>query len=217
MDFAKTAILTGGILSFGVAAGHSLFYRVFGWKSDLEKISILNRKILYTIHIFLTIFFLIFATISILFAAELSTGKGIAGGLCFGYALLWIIRLIWQIAYFRPSEIPHNRNLLIFHCFLIFLFAFLSLCYFAPLAQRFLSWLLGRNSPIMRKQRMIGELLDDYEGRTDEQKGLYAPADWPALWRVFVCPPKVLCCCCLLWGLWGGRENSLAFPKDDFL
>jgi len=139
MDFAKTAILTGGILSFGLAAGHSLFYRVFGWKSDFEKISILNRKVLYTIHIFLTIFFLIFGSISILFAAELSTGKGLAGSICFGYAFLWIVRLIWQIAYFKLSEIPHNRNLLFFHYFLIFLFAILSLCYFAPLAQRFLS------------------------------------------------------------------------------
>ncbi|OGW24908.1 MAG: hypothetical protein A2X59_12625 [Nitrospirae bacterium GWC2_42_7] len=135
MDFAKTAILTGGILSFGVAAGHSLFYRLFGWKSEFEKISILNRKILYTIHVFLTIFFLIFASISILFAEELSTGKGLAGSICFGYALLWFIRLIWQIGYFRLSEIPYNRNLLVLHYFLIFLFAILSLCYLAPLVQ----------------------------------------------------------------------------------
>ncbi len=131
-NFAELAIMMGGIFSLFVAAGHSAFYRLFHWRSDFEKMTILNRKVLYTIHVFLTLFFFLFGVVSLAYVRELSSGRGLGGGISLSYGLFWLARLIWQIMYFRPSSIPHDLKLLLFHYFLIATFIVLSACYIFP-------------------------------------------------------------------------------------
>ncbi len=134
-NLAELTIIMGGIISLFVAVGHSTFYRLFNWKTEFEKITILNRKVLYTIHIFLTLLFFSFGILSLAYAKELSSGKGLGAGVSLAYGLFWLVRLLWQIIYFRPSAVPHDRKLLLFHCFLIAVFIVLSACYLLPVCK----------------------------------------------------------------------------------
>lgn len=59
---SEFAIKIGGGLSVGLAAGHCLFYQSFGWKEEFEKTRLLTAKVLYTIHIFLIPFFLLWCS-----------------------------------------------------------------------------------------------------------------------------------------------------------
>ena len=134
-NLAGLGIITGGILSLFVAAGHSAFYRLFNWRTDFGRMTILNRKVLYTLHIFLTLLFFSFGIISLAYAKELSSGRGLGHGISLAYGLFWLVRLLWQIIYFRPSAVPHDRKLLLFHCFLIAVFIVLSACYLFPVCK----------------------------------------------------------------------------------
>ena len=109
MHIIKAFIVIGGILTLGIAIFHTRFYKKFKWQDDFEKIELKNSKIFYSIHIATILFFLIFAFISLIYARELSSGKGLARGITSSYSLFWLWRTVWQVVYFKPLRIEENR------------------------------------------------------------------------------------------------------------
>ena len=138
MTIAQICIIIGGILSLFMTVFHSRFYKLFYWRQEFKKISLPNQRILYTIHIALLLLFLVFAVLSFVYVDDLSQPKGLALGITGLYALFWLWRTIWQVAYFRPPKGSDVKKMPFIHYFLIAMFALLFIAYGIPVALRFL-------------------------------------------------------------------------------
>jgi hypothetical protein len=138
MSIAQICIVIGGLLSLFMAVFHSRFYKMFYWWREFKKISLPNQRILYTIHIALLLLFLVFAVLSFVYVDELSQPQGLALGITGLYALFWLWRTIWQIAYFRPPKGSDVKKMPLIHYFLTVIFALLFIAYGIPVALRFL-------------------------------------------------------------------------------
>ena len=112
MSISLISIYIGGSFSLLMAVFHTQFFKMFKWKIDYKKVSETNKKIFYTIHIALFLFFFGFSYISFVYTFELSNSIGIAFGINFIYSLFWLWRTIWQIIYFKPDK---NSKFLLMH------------------------------------------------------------------------------------------------------
>jgi len=137
MTFPEAAIIAGGILSLMMAWFHRGFYVLFGWRREFEKISAVNAKIFYTIHVALTLLFLLFALLSLVYFRELGRGEGLAAGVTVSYSLFWLWRTVWQVTYFRPRRSVQARTPIL-HYTLVAIFAALFVLYLVPFVARLL-------------------------------------------------------------------------------
>lgn len=132
MPLAKVCIVLGGALSFLMACFHTRFHRMFHWDKDFEKMSLLNRKILFSIHIALLLLFFLFSFLSFAYLDELADPKGLAFGITITYSAFWLWRLIWQITYFKPKKAKPGNKRPLLHYILLFVFALLFIDYLVP-------------------------------------------------------------------------------------
>jgi hypothetical protein len=103
MSIAEISVIAGGLLTLLIAVLHTRFYSMFGWKNEFAKISLLNSKIHYTIHLALLLIFFAFSFLSFIFVDELAKCSGLGLGVMIMFSLLWLWRTIWQILYFSPT------------------------------------------------------------------------------------------------------------------
>ncbi len=138
MTAIKIGIIVGGFLSLVIVAFKTQFYRYFRWKIDFEKITPLNHRVLYTIHIALYLLVAVFAFISLAYAEDLSRGEGLAAGITLCYSLFWLWRLVWQLVYFKSLIREADGSNIFLHYSLIVIFAVLFIVYLAPTASKLL-------------------------------------------------------------------------------
>ncbi len=111
MSLLKIGILLGGFISLLVANGHRTFYKFFEWKKTFQKISVLDSKLFYTVHLFLIPIFLLFSYISFFHTEELVQVKtDLSRDLLIFYCLFWLSRGIWQIVYFPTSGLEDKKK-----------------------------------------------------------------------------------------------------------
>ena len=132
------SILTGGILTCGMIVFHLFFPKVFRWDGDLPKVSSLNRRVIFTIHLALLLTFLIFAWLSFIYTEELAACVGLAFGITLSIALFWLWRAIWQVVYFSPFFKGRSRVMKRVHILVGIFFMALSAAYSIPVVQRIL-------------------------------------------------------------------------------
>jgi len=123
------SIYVGGVLTILLALFHARFYRMFNWAVDFGKIALLNRKVLYTVHLALLLLFFMVGALSLIYAGELGTSTGLAFGfnlLCSGF---WIWRLVWQLYYFK-------RRVSVVNVLMVVWFALLGGAYLLPVLYR---------------------------------------------------------------------------------
>ena len=128
------SIYCGASLSLLMALFHSRFYKIFIWKKELEKLTVTNKSVLYTIHIALILLFLCFSVISFVYAKELSECKGISLGICLCYSLFWLWRTVWHVFYFKPGK--SGKPLPLHYLLFILVFFILFASYFLPVILR---------------------------------------------------------------------------------
>jgi hypothetical protein len=133
MDMEQIAIKTGGLLSILLGIGHCYFYRVFNWENEFQKISTVNAKALYTIHIFLIPLFFLFGYLSWVHTSELAGESTLGITLTVFYSLFWLIRASWQIIYFTPNKSDNSNRLMHLHYFLTAYFFVLCATYSIPI------------------------------------------------------------------------------------
>ena len=104
---AVICIYTGGALTLLMALFHTLFYRLFKWQAESERMSPVNRRIFYTIHLALLLLFFALGAVSVLGAPELARCRGVSFGLVLAMALFWLWRAVWQLAYFRGGKMHY--------------------------------------------------------------------------------------------------------------
>ena len=128
------SIYFGGVLTLLMAIFHTRFYKMFNWKNDFEKITIINARIIYSIHLALSLLFFMIAAISIIYANELSQSIGLACGFNILYSIFWMWRLIWQFVYFKRKK---GQKMPPIEIFLIIIFILLVVSYLIPVTCRF--------------------------------------------------------------------------------
>ncbi|OGP86468.1 MAG: hypothetical protein A2Y95_08530 [Deltaproteobacteria bacterium RBG_13_65_10] len=100
MTAAETLVVIGGAFNLLFALFHLLFWRIFGWKTDLTKLSFVNRAIMQILNLCLTFAFVIFAYISFAHPREL-LATGLGHSLLMLIAGFWFLRAIEQVVFFR--------------------------------------------------------------------------------------------------------------------
>ncbi|MDR2188554.1 MAG: hypothetical protein LBE62_10970 [Azonexus sp.] len=97
---AKTWVLIGGIFNLAFAIFHLLFWRIFGWKNELARLSFINRAIVQVLNLCLTFVFIIFSYLSLARSEELlSTALG--RSILVLIAVFWLLRAVYQAVFFK--------------------------------------------------------------------------------------------------------------------
>ena len=108
-------LLTGGLYSLAFAVFHMLFWRVFRWKADLQRLIPVNRAIIQVLNLRLIYVFLVMGLATVLFpVALLSTELGMF--ILVATSLFWLMRAIEQIIFFGLHT---AASIIIFGVFLI--------------------------------------------------------------------------------------------------
>ena len=118
------SIYVGGIQTILMALFHTTFPRIFRWEAENRRLTALNRKIFFTIHLALLLFFFGTGIFTLFYARELNSCRGESFGIILMLSLFWLWRTIWQIIYFKGK---------ILHYILIVYFFLLFTAYFIPL------------------------------------------------------------------------------------
>lgn len=110
-----------GLHSLLFAVFHMAFWRLFKWKTQLRKMSLVNRATMQVLNTRLIFIFLLFAFLCFVYPRELyATSLGQA--LLAGISLFWLGRLIEQFIFFRVNNAyTHLLTLLFFLGFILFL------------------------------------------------------------------------------------------------
>ena len=114
----------GGVASLGWLIFHLCFWRLFEWKTQLSRLSELNRSVMQVLNLCLSFVFAVFAAASLLYADDLLK-PGLGRLWLAGMGLFWLLRLIEQPLFFGVSRVSNVFSL----CF-----ALMSVCYLAPWA-----------------------------------------------------------------------------------
>lgn len=139
MDVLETGIVSSGIITIGIGLFHlpPIWEGFFPkWKGEAGSMSLLGRKLINTVLLALALMLLIFAFASIAYAHEIAGGNGLGFGLAILLAIFWFWRAIWQVFYFPPSKIEHDRNLLALHYSLTVICFAISAVYAAAVLSR---------------------------------------------------------------------------------
>ncbi len=129
----EVSIKIGGVLSAMVGIGHCFFYRMFGWKQEFEKTTLLASKVFYTIHIFVIPILLFFAYVSLVHTKELVGGSPLGTAMTAFFSAFWLGRGLWQIFYFKLSLLDDFKRFFPLHYFLVGNFFLLCALYAIPL------------------------------------------------------------------------------------
>lgn len=92
-------LILAGLHSFVFAVFHTAFWRLFSWRSQLPRLTPVNRGILQVLNLCLTYFFAAFGLLVLMYRSELLMSP-------FGrtflavMSLFWVIRLVLQLVFF---------------------------------------------------------------------------------------------------------------------
>lgn len=99
----KTVIFLCGLYNIGFTIFHISFWKIFKWRSDLEKLSFANKAVMQLLNVQIIYYFLFVAFICFYFPTELLTtslGQVFLGG----SSLFWFVRTIQQFVFLRANH-----------------------------------------------------------------------------------------------------------------
>lgn len=86
--------------SFGFAAFHALFWRLFGWPATLRDTTLANRAIVQIANVQLILVFVAIGTLCLAFPRQL-TSTPLGKALLASMSLFWLTRLVGQFVWLR--------------------------------------------------------------------------------------------------------------------
>jgi hypothetical protein len=92
-----------GVLMGGLAVLNVFVPRRFGWRTELSRISLLNRQIFEVHAIFLILTLTLFAALLLTSADALLEPTRLARALLVGLTWFWALRLLMQWFYYSPD------------------------------------------------------------------------------------------------------------------
>lgn len=109
----RNIIYIGGFYHLAFAIFHLMFWRLFSWKTDLQKLTPVNRAVMQILNLRLTFVFIAVAAISFIFA-EYLTENALGRTILFCVALFWFMRAVEQMVFFGIKNNLSNLMILIF-------------------------------------------------------------------------------------------------------
>jgi len=103
MQTAEWMLRLGGLHCLGFALFHLAFWRLFGWKHELAKLSAANRAIVQILNLRLIYVFVGMAVLSLAFTRELLDTR--LGHVVLAFmAVFWLGRTIEQFVFLRIND-----------------------------------------------------------------------------------------------------------------
>jgi hypothetical protein len=99
----KTIIFLCGLYSTAFAIFHILFWRLFNWKKELQKLSFVNRAIVQILNTRIIYFFLFVAFICFVYPDELIT-TNLGKAFLIAISLFWLGRTIEQFVFLKVKN-----------------------------------------------------------------------------------------------------------------
>ena len=99
----RSVLLLCALHSFGFAAFHLAFWKLFKWPASLRDTTLANRAILQIANVQLILVFVLVGALCLRFPGELATTT-LGRWLLAGMSAFWAIRLIGQFAWLRVNR-----------------------------------------------------------------------------------------------------------------
>jgi hypothetical protein len=131
----RTWVLLAGLAHLGLVAVGSQVPRVLRWKEDLARLGPSNRRLFWVYGAFIMGSNVGFGVLSLVYAADIAAGKGVAGGFALFLGLYWVARLATQYFVFNAPDWPKEGRHPAAKHGLGFLFFLMSLVYLAAFVQ----------------------------------------------------------------------------------
>ena len=124
-----------GALQLALAALHVRFPRWFNWRTELARLSLLNRQLFIVHDLFVVLVVILFGALSLFGAGALLEPSRLAPIVCAGLGFFWLVRLYVQFfVYDRRLWLGH-RGRTVVHIIVTALWLFLIATYAAALAR----------------------------------------------------------------------------------
>ena len=119
----KTWVVLAGLAHLGLVGVGTQVPRAFRWKEQLARLGPANRRLFWVYGVFIVLANVGFGALSLVYAADIAAGKGVAGGFALFLAVYWLARLATQYLVFNTPDFPEEgRRPLVKHGFgLLFL------------------------------------------------------------------------------------------------
>ena len=85
-----------GVLLIALALFHSALPKRFGWRAELQKVSLLTRQIFYVHTFFIALTVGLMGALALFYTGELLKPSLLARGVLSGLVLFWMCRLAFQ-------------------------------------------------------------------------------------------------------------------------
>lgn len=99
----KYIIYLGGIHAICFAVFHGFFWKLFGWKNELKKLSLANKAIIQIANLRLIYIFLNIGVVCFIFPKELLSTK-LGNVFLLGISLFWLGRTIEQFIFLKINH-----------------------------------------------------------------------------------------------------------------
>ncbi|KPJ91423.1 MAG: hypothetical protein AMJ53_11690 [Gammaproteobacteria bacterium SG8_11] len=93
-------IKIGSLYNILLIVFHLMFWRLFNWQEELRAISFLNSAVMQVLNISITLVFIIFCLISLVYTKELLQ-TSLGHSLLILISLFWLARAIQQVIFFK--------------------------------------------------------------------------------------------------------------------
>ena len=92
-----------GVLLIALALFHGALPRRFGWRQELQNVSLLSRQIFYVHTFFIALTVGLMGTLVLFYADELLKAAPLARGVLGGLTVFWLCRLVFQFCVYDAS------------------------------------------------------------------------------------------------------------------
>ena len=131
-----------GVLLLALAFAHVFFSRMFDWKSELSRHSLLNRQI-FIVHCLFIVMILVMQGVLLLTCGTLLTSPHpLAAILTFAIAVFWLTRLVVQLFVYDSRIWRGDRTRTAAHVFFVTMWIYFSAVH-AGIVARHLDWILA--------------------------------------------------------------------------
>jgi len=131
----KTCLQIAGTLQMLLAFAHFGFNRRFGWREELQKVSLFTRQVFFVHMRFLMLVLAGFGIVSLFCADDLLTPGRLPRVLLGGLTIFWVVRLYCQFFFYHPDLWRGNAFNTKVHVLFGMLWVFLTAVYATALYQ----------------------------------------------------------------------------------
>jgi hypothetical protein len=109
MNAILLLLWSAGLVQIGIAAANLFLPRRLKYQENLERVAPIIRQIFVVHSVYIVGVLLLFAAVTLRFASELASGKGLGRFLAAGIAVFWLFRAPVQLLYYDASLRRTNR------------------------------------------------------------------------------------------------------------